>query len=122
MRTDGLCERCGKLQGKLAKLPLVPLSPRLRKRRDKIATQLHSSARDELIDYTMKAYDFFADIRAGKPLTERVKVAMKKSNLVLDFDDFKFLTFDNRLPSYWTDDLSNLFEDISKVGRKAPGY
>jgi len=46
MRTDGLCEQCGKLQDKLAKLPLVPLNSHLRKHRDKVQMQLHRSARD----------------------------------------------------------------------------
>jgi len=46
MRIDGLCPICGKLQDKLAKLPLVPLNSRLRKHRDKVQKQLHTSARD----------------------------------------------------------------------------
>lgn len=78
--------------------------------------------RDELSDFTMKAFDFFAGLRKGRPYNETVKRLMKRANLVLDFDDFKFEWFDNKLPYYWTEDLSNLFEDITKVGRKAPGY
>lgn len=78
--------------------------------------------RHELTDFTMKAFDFFAEIRKGRPMTERTKVMMKRANLVLDFDDFTFVNFENRLPYYWTDELSNLFEDIQKVGRRAPGY
>ena len=78
--------------------------------------------RDELSDFTMKAFDFFADLRKERPMTNAVRKLLKKSNLVLDFDNFAFHTFENQLPSYWTEDLSNLFEDITKVGRKAPGY
>jgi len=78
--------------------------------------------RDELIDFTMKAFDHFAELRKGRTMSERTKVMLKRANLVLDFDDFKFLSFENRLPYYWTDELSNLFEDIQKVGRKSPGY
>ena len=78
--------------------------------------------RDELSDFTMKAFDFFAALRKGRPYNETVKRIMKRTNLVLDFDDFKFLTFENKLPYYWTEDLSNLFQDINKVGRRAPGY
>ena len=78
--------------------------------------------RDELIDFTMKAFDYFAEIRKGRTMSERTKVMMKRANLVLDFDDFKFLSFENRLPYYWTDELSNLFEDIQKVGKRVPGY
>ncbi|KKN40488.1 hypothetical protein LCGC14_0732770 [marine sediment metagenome] len=78
--------------------------------------------RDELTDFTMKAFDYFALLRKGRPYNETVKRLMKRSNLVLDFDDFKFLTFENKLPSYWTEDLSTLFQDINKVGQRAPGY
>ena len=78
--------------------------------------------RDELIDFTMKAFDYFAALRKGRTMNERTKVMLKRANLVLDFDDFKFLQFENKLPHYWCDELSNLFEDIQKVGRKSPGY
>lgn len=74
--------------------------------------------RDELTDFTMKAFDYFNGIRKGRPLNERTKLMMKRANLVLDFDDFKFLMFQNKLPCYWTEELSNLFEDISRVGRR----
>ncbi len=78
--------------------------------------------RDELSDFTMKAFDFFAELRKGRPLNDTVRRLLKKNNLVLDFDSFVFHTFENQLPSYWTEELSCLFEDINKVGRKAPGY
>jgi len=78
--------------------------------------------RDELSDFTMKAFDYFAALRKGRKLTDAIRKMLKRSNLVLDFNDFRFFSFDNPLPTYWTDDLSNLFEDISKPGRKAPGY
>jgi len=78
--------------------------------------------RDELIDFTMKAFDHFAELRKGRMMNERTKVILKRANLVLDMDDFKFLQFENKLPHYWCDELSNLFENIQKVGRKSPGY
>ena len=78
--------------------------------------------RDELSDFTMKAFDYFADLRKGRPLNDTVRRMLKRHNVVLNFDSFRFYTFENPLPSYWTEDLSNLFEDINKVGRKAPGY
>jgi len=78
--------------------------------------------RDELADFTMKAFDYFADLRKGKNFTKSLTTKVKKTNLMLDFDEFKFTTFTNNLPSYWNEDLSNLFEDINKVGQKAPGY
>jgi len=78
--------------------------------------------RDELSDFTMKAFDYFSALRKGRPYNETVKRVLKKACLMLDFDDFRFVTFDSKLPTYWTEDLSVLFQDISKVGRKAPGY
>ncbi len=81
--------------------------------------------RDELIDYTMKAYDYFTKLRKGKTLNELSKreiIGVKRANIVLDLDDFRFLTFENKLPSYWTDELSSLFENIKRVGPQAPGY
>ena len=78
--------------------------------------------RDELSDFTMKAYDYFASLQKGRKLTKPLLLTMKKNSLVLDFDDFTFYRIENALPSYWTEELSSLFADISKVGRKAPGY
>ena len=78
--------------------------------------------RDELSDFTMKAFDYFADLRKGRKMNDTIRRMLKRNNLVLDFDDFRFFSFENSLPCYWTEDLSNLFEDINKVGRKAPGY
>lgn len=78
--------------------------------------------RDELADYVMKAYDYFSDLRKGKPLTETMKTTLRRANLMLDMDDFRFLSFTNKLPEYWTEQLSCLFEDISKINRSAPGY
>jgi hypothetical protein len=78
--------------------------------------------RDELTDFTMKAFDYFADLRKGRKMNDTIRRMLKRNNLVLDFDDSRFLSFENSLPQYWTEDLSNLFQDINKVGRKAPGY
>ncbi len=78
--------------------------------------------RDELADFTMKAFDFFAELRKGRKLNEPIRRMLKRNNLVLDFADFRFFSFENSLPQHWTEDLSNLFQDINKVGRKAPGY
>jgi len=81
--------------------------------------------RDELMDFTMKAYDYFNVVRKGKSLSQLSKreiIGVKRANLVLDLDDFRFLTFENKLPSYWTDELSSLFENIKHVAPQAPGY
>ncbi|MCK5235888.1 MAG: ATP-binding protein [Deltaproteobacteria bacterium] len=78
--------------------------------------------RDELADFTMKAFDFFAELRKGRKLNDTIRRTLKRNNLVLDLDDFRFFSFDNSLPQHWTEKLSNLFEDINKVGRQAPGY
>jgi len=78
--------------------------------------------RNELTDFTMKAFDYFAGLRNGRTMTDTIRNKLKRSNLVLDFNDFRFFSFENPLPTYWTEDLSNLFQDINKVGQKAPGY
>ena len=78
--------------------------------------------RDELTDFTMKAFDYFADLRKGRKMNDTIRRMLKRNNLVLDFDDFRFFSFENSLPRYWTEDLSSLFQNINKVGRKAPGY
>jgi len=58
--------------------------------------------RDEMADFTMKAFDFF------KGLRESMK---KKACLVLDMDNFGFSQCTNKLPPWWSDDLSRLFKD-----------
>ncbi len=58
--------------------------------------------RNEISDFTAKAYDFFSGIKG--------EVAKKKACLVLDLDNFNFYQTKNRLPEYWTSDLSALFE------------
>jgi len=79
--------------------------------------------RDELADFTTKAFDYFASLRNGDKLTETVQRKLKRHSLVLDLDDFAFYSLENTLPAHWSDSLSNLFEDINKVGRKTtPGY
>ncbi len=78
--------------------------------------------RDELSDFTMKAFDYFASLRNGRKMNDTIRRMLKRNNLVLDFNDFRFFSFENKLPTYWTEDLSNLFQNINKVGRKAPGY
>jgi len=62
--------------------------------------------RDEVSDFSMRAYDFFAGIKG--------MVARKKAALVLDFDDFSFSQTKNSLPPWWCDDLSRLFQDVQR--------
>lgn len=78
--------------------------------------------RDELTDFTMKAFDYFTNLRKDRKLNNTIRRMLKRNNLVLDFNDFRFYSFENSLPTYWTEDLSNLFQNINKVERKAPGY
>ena len=63
--------------------------------------------RDELTDFTSKAFDFFKGIKGD--------IARKKAGLVLDFDNFRFLQITNGLPPWWSDDLSCLFQDVQKI-------
>lgn len=59
--------------------------------------------RDEMADFTMKAYDFFQKIRG--------KEAKRKACLVLNMDNFGFSQCTNRLPPWWSDDVSRIFKD-----------
>jgi hypothetical protein len=60
--------------------------------------------RDEMADFTGKAYDFFKGIKGD--------VARKKACLVLDMKDFGFFQTNNTLPEWWTDRLSRIFKEI----------
>jgi len=60
--------------------------------------------RDEMADFTSKAYDFFKGIKG--------EIAQKKACLVLDMEDFGFFQCTNKLPSWWTDRLSRIFKEI----------
>jgi hypothetical protein len=63
--------------------------------------------RDELHDFTMKAFDFFQECK-----TDREKL---RTTLLMDFTTFRFQTFTNEVPSYWNDELSCLFEKIKQA-------
>ena len=65
--------------------------------------------RDELSDFTMRAYDFFKEIKG--------EVARKKATLIIDFHNLRFLECKNNLPPWWTDQLSRLFQDVQRIGR-----
>jgi len=69
--------------------------------------------RDELSDFTAKAFDFFRGIRGD--------IAQKKASLVLDFDSFRFLQTTNTLAPWWNDDLSCLFQDVQRVKKEVMG-
>ena len=60
--------------------------------------------RDEMADFTTKAYDHFRGIHG--------KVAQQKACLVLDMENFGFLQCNNKLPPWWTDRLSRVFKEI----------
>ena len=66
--------------------------------------------RDEMSDFTAKAFDFFKGVKG--------EIAQKKASLVLDFDNFRFLQTTNTLPPWWNDDLSCLFQDVQQVKKK----
>lgn len=65
--------------------------------------------REELSDFTMRAYDFFQGIKGEK--------AKKKATLVVDFHNLHFLKCNNNLPPWWSDDLSCLFQDVQQIGK-----
>jgi hypothetical protein len=69
--------------------------------------------RDELHDFTMKAFDFFQSLKTDK---EHLR-----TTLLMDFTTFRFQTFTNDVPSYWNDELSCLFEKIKQTPRADSG-
>ncbi len=66
--------------------------------------------RDEMSDFTGKAFDFFTGIKGD--------IAQKKASLVLDLDNFRFLQTTNALAPWWNDDLSCLFQDVQQVKKE----
>jgi hypothetical protein len=60
--------------------------------------------RDEMADFTCKAYDFFRGIEG--------QLAQKKASLVLDMENFGFFQCNNKLPPWWTDRLSRIFKEV----------
>ena len=60
--------------------------------------------RDEMADFTTKAYDFFNGI---KRTTDQ-----KRACLVLDMEHFAFLQCSNKLPPWWSDRLSRIFKEM----------
>lgn len=65
--------------------------------------------RDEMADFTSKAYDFFRSIKGA--------VAQKRACLVLDMENFAFLQCSNKLPKWWSDRLSRIFKEIQIQGK-----
>lgn len=60
--------------------------------------------RDELQIFTRKALDFFAGIKGEK--------AKLKATYVMNLHQMKFGCFTNKLPPWWSETLSNGFEDF----------
>ena len=68
-----------------------------------------------MADFTMKAFDFFKGING--------EVARKKATLILDMKDFVFYQLNNKLPPWWSEDLSRIFKDIEISGNnRISGY
>ena len=61
--------------------------------------------RDEMADFTGRAYDFFRQIRGD--------IAQKKACLILDMDNFGFHQTTNKLAPWWSDSLSRIFRDVN---------
>jgi len=74
--------------------------------------------RDEMQDFSMRAFDFFQIVRKGRPwkqCTQAMQRTVKATTLALDMQDFRFATFKNKVASYWSENLSCIFKDISEV-------
>lgn len=74
--------------------------------------------REEMQDFSMRAFDFFTELRehrAWKDCTARVIKLVKSTTLALDMQDFRFATFRNPIPDYWSEKLSCAFKDIANL-------
>lgn len=60
--------------------------------------------RDEMQLFAKKAWDFFANVHREK---DKVKLSY-----VMDLHKLKFSYIKNRLPDYWKEDLSNIFQTV----------
>lgn len=69
--------------------------------------------RDEMADFTGKAYDFFHGLKG--------EIAKKKTCLILDMDNFGFYQCVNKLPPWWSDALSRLFKQHTASKKKKGG-
>ncbi len=75
--------------------------------------------RDEVADFSMRAYQYFEKVRDGKPWNERTLAKAKKLCLVLDMQNFGLYQCTNGLPPWWDEELSCLFREIERVGKGA---
>ena len=66
--------------------------------------------RDEMADFTARAYEFFRGIKR--------EVAQKKATLILNMENFGFSQCTNKLPPWWNDELSCIFRDLN--GKSKP--
>lgn len=66
--------------------------------------------REELGDFTTKAYEFFRSIQG--------EIAQKKACLILDLDNFSFKQTTNNLPQWFTPELSTIFKDMTEGSKQ----
>ena len=69
--------------------------------------------RNEFTDFVLKAFDFFKGIKSTS-----VKL---KTTVMVDFQEFRIMTFISGLPTYWSEKLSKLFEDIKTTKKGGTG-
>ena len=66
--------------------------------------------REEIGDFTAKAYEFFRSISG--------EIAQKKACLILDLDNFSFKQTTNNLPQWFTPELSTIFKDMTEGSKQ----
>lgn len=75
--------------------------------------------REEVADFSMRAFQFFDKMRGIRKWTESARHKAQKASLVLDMEIFSFSQCTNGKPSWWSEKLSNLFSDLQRAGKKA---
>jgi hypothetical protein len=77
--------------------------------------------RDELQIYVLRAWEFFQKLDGRSPPNSQFTYDQLKSTYVMNFRRMEFYTFQNRLPKWWSHELSTvfkLFEDTSSNHNK----
>jgi len=67
--------------------------------------------REEMGDFTTKAYHFFRKISG--------EIGQKKACLILNLDNFSFTQATNKLPGWFTPELSSIFKDMNQGTKKS---
>ncbi len=70
--------------------------------------------RDEVSDFSLRAFQYFDTMRGGNKWTEASKRRAQRMSLVLDMDVFDFMQCSNGAPKWWSEGLSTIFSQLQR--------